>query len=250
MPTPAKGYYTADGQRVPSVTTILSRFKDSGALLWWANRLAYDPYRQVRAILEQIVELGQVSPGLLADAKALLIKPADACDYKVARDTAAGIGTIVHARCDAYIRGKEVDFSVYRSDMVVDPQKESQAGFNAFLEWAGSTSFKLAEGEIQLVSQTYRYGGTPDVVLVRGEPLVGDWKSGDLYAEQVIPQLAAYRALLLENGRTVGAGGHAISINKKTGGFVHRYFTPEEMERGWKVFWRMRELYDLVKELK
>src|SRR5688572_15868441 len=30
-------YLTADGKRVPSVTTILSRFKDSGGLLHWAN---------------------------------------------------------------------------------------------------------------------------------------------------------------------------------------------------------------------
>lgn len=33
-----KGYFAADGERVPSVTTITGRFKDSGGLLYWANQ--------------------------------------------------------------------------------------------------------------------------------------------------------------------------------------------------------------------
>ena len=36
MPHPKGGYKTKDGKRVPGVTTIIGRFKDSGALLWWA----------------------------------------------------------------------------------------------------------------------------------------------------------------------------------------------------------------------
>ena len=35
MPTPSEGY-RIDGKRVPSVTTIIGRFKESGALLRWA----------------------------------------------------------------------------------------------------------------------------------------------------------------------------------------------------------------------
>lgn len=33
-----KGYFAADGVRIPAVTTILSRFKESGGLLYWANQ--------------------------------------------------------------------------------------------------------------------------------------------------------------------------------------------------------------------
>lgn len=243
MPHPASGYRNSKGERVPSVTTILSRFRSSGALIHWANQLAYEPYRQLRSAVEKIVEIGAVSPGILDDCKQILAKPADFCDYRTARDTAAGIGTLVHARVDAYIRKQEV--------AITDTQlKESQSGFDAFLQWAGSTQFELAEGEMQLVSDRHGYGGTPDVILVRGERVVGDWKSGDLYPEQVVPQLAAYRELLIENGRDIGRGAHAISINKKTGGFVHRYFTPAEVERGWEAFQLMLRLYGLVKEIK
>lgn len=250
MPTPTKGYYNAKGQRVPGVTTVLGRFKDSGALIHWANTIAYEPYRRVRALLETIIEIGVVSPAMLADAKVLLALPVDHCDYRVARDTAAGIGTVVHARVDAFIRGRTFDPAEYASEAMPDPVEASAAGYGAFQLWAGSTAFQLAEGECQLVSNKFDYGGTPDVVLVRGETTVGDWKSGDIYPDQVLPQLAAYRELLRENGRIIADGGHVISINKKTGGFVHRYFTAEEMDAGWKVFMLMRQLYAAVKELK
>ena len=33
-----KGYFTTDGERVPGVTTITGRFKESGGLLYWANQ--------------------------------------------------------------------------------------------------------------------------------------------------------------------------------------------------------------------
>lgn len=251
MPTPRKGYYTTKGERVPGVTTILSRFKDAGGLIHWANQLAYVPYREARAMIDRIVKQGAVDPGTLHDCKLLLAKPEDACDYRVARDSAASVGTIVHARIDAHVRGLAFDAEPYRSDEFPDPIEASRLGFEAFLEWAGSTSFGLAEGEVQLVSDELKFGGTPDVIVVRGERSLGDWKSGDLYPSQLLPQLAAYEHLLAEAFKIEGGhGGHAISVNKKTGGFTHRYFTPEEMTRGWEAFKLMRELYELVKELK
>jgi len=250
MPTPKAGYYNVKGERVPGTTTIISRFKDSGALIHWANQLSFIPYRQVRAWTESVVSLGVLSPGLIADAKAFLAVPADACDYRKARDTAAGVGTIVHERVDCHVRGREFNPVPFITPDMPDPIEASKLGFEAFLQWAGSTNFKLVEGEVQLVSNQFNYGGTPDVCLVRGFQELGDWKSGDIYAEQVLPQLAAYRQLLVENGRQVGEGAHAISINKKTGGFTHRYFTPGEMAKGWKAFLLMNELYQLVKELK
>ncbi len=250
MPSPKLGYWNAKGKRVPGTTSIIGRFKDSSALIHWANHLAYDPYRQLRAWVESVVSLEALSPALIADAKALLAVPADACDYQKARDTAAGIGTIVHERVDCHIRSRAFDPAPFISPDIPDPVESSRLGFEAFQQWAGSTNFKLVEGEIQLVSNRFNYGGTPDVCLVRGQQELGDWKSGDLYAEQVLPQLAAYRQLLVENKRKVGRGAHAISINKKTGGFTHRYFTPDEMAKGWKVFCLMNKLYQFVKELK
>jgi hypothetical protein len=253
MPTPKQGYYNAKGQRVPGTTTVIGRFKDSGALIHWANQLSYKPYREYRAVLDRIVETGVVSPAVLDDVKKLLTTAPDHCDYRVVRDTAATVGSMVHGRVDSHIRQREFDPGEYLSVQYPTAKavmEASELGFQAFLQWAGASSFKLQEGEIQLVSTRYNYGGTPDVIMVMGEPTVGDWKTGDLYPQQVLPQLAAYRNLLIENNKIVGPGAHAMSINKTTGGFNHRYFTPEEVARGHKTFMLMLELYELIKELK
>jgi len=47
---PTQIYRTKDGVRVPSVTTIIGRFKESGGLIHWAWALGMEgkDYRQVR----------------------------------------------------------------------------------------------------------------------------------------------------------------------------------------------------------
>src|SRR6516225_4019637 len=42
MPTAHSGYFIADGTKVPSVTQVISRFKDSGALIHWAWKCGRD----------------------------------------------------------------------------------------------------------------------------------------------------------------------------------------------------------------
>lgn len=251
MPTAKAGYFTKKGERVPGTTTVIGRFKNSGGITHWAWALGYEPYREARAIIEKIVQQGAVDSGTLHDCKLILNKSPESFDYRNARDAAATIGTIVHARVDAYARKQPFDPSPYVSEEFPDPVAASETGYGAFLEWAGSTHFELEEAEVNIVSDLYRYGGTPDVILVRGQKTVGDYKTGDIYPEQILPQLAAYERLLVEAGKIAGGiGGHAMSINKKTGGFVHRYFTREEMSTGWEIFIKMRELYDLIKFIK
>ena len=75
MPHP-KGGYKIDGKKVPGVTTIIGRFKDSGALLWWA-------YGQGQA-----AERGEINS--LYDK----------------RDEAAESGTIAHELVRRYLKGE------------------------------------------------------------------------------------------------------------------------------------------------
>ena len=51
MPTPPQGYFNAAGERIPGTTTIIGRFKESGALVHWAWKLGMEgkDYREVRA---------------------------------------------------------------------------------------------------------------------------------------------------------------------------------------------------------
>lgn len=79
MPHPTGGYKNKKGQKVPGVTTVIGRFKDSGGLLYWACE-------QGKAI-----ERGEISR--LYDR----------------RDAAADAGTIAHSLVEMYINGEIED---------------------------------------------------------------------------------------------------------------------------------------------
>ncbi len=76
MAHPKGGYRTTDGTKVPGVTTILGRFKDSGGLLWWA-------FEQGKA-----AQRGEINS--LYDK----------------RDSAAEAGTIAHDLVEMHIKGE------------------------------------------------------------------------------------------------------------------------------------------------
>jgi hypothetical protein len=77
MGTLKSGYYLADGKtKVPSVTTVLSRFKESGGLIHWA----WDMGRQGK-------------------------------DYREERDNAAFAGTMAHDAVEAWVKGQPFTFS-------------------------------------------------------------------------------------------------------------------------------------------
>ena len=72
MGTQKKGYFLKDGvTKVPSVTTILSRFKESGGLIHWAWKLG-----------------------------------TEGKDYREVRDSAASAGTMAHEAVEAWIQGE------------------------------------------------------------------------------------------------------------------------------------------------
>lgn len=70
---PTQVYRLKDGTRVPSVTTIISRFKESGGLVHWAWQLGIDgkDYRKVR---DEAADAGTLAHALLeCDHKGLAV---------------------------------------------------------------------------------------------------------------------------------------------------------------------------------
>lgn len=225
MPTPKKGYFLADGTRVPGTTTVIGRFKDSGALIYWA-------YKQGREH-EGLARQGIDAPTRL---------------YEVT-ERYANIGTLAHSMVEAHILG-------FNPHGVLHKVPESLAGparqaFGAYLSWAEQTKLKILEQEIQLISEEYKFGGTPDAIgEVHGELCLIDWKtSNNVYSDYLI-QIAAYRYLweTAHPERSLTGGFHLCRFAKENGDFSHHFYP--DLSEAWTAFKLMRELYDIDKVLK
>lgn len=204
-------YKLADGiTRVPSVTTILGRFKDAGPLMYWAW------------------EQGKAGK-----------------DFRETRDAAAEAGTLAHAAVEAWV--KKENFAFAGEASVVE---RAQKAFGAFLEWADQTKLTVDRTELPLVSEKYKFGGTFDAILANGKRAMGDWKSSNGIYGEYLAQLAAYGQLWRENfpEEPLDGGYHLCRFDKTHGDFTHKWWG--ELEAGWQYFLRLREAYEYDKELR
>ena len=217
MPHPTKGYFNKDGKRVPGVTTIIGRFKDSGGLLWWA-------FEQGKS-----AERGEISS--LYDK----------------RDEAADAGTLAHGMVEAYINGDplpEVNFD--------DVGTAAIQGFNNYKRWAENNRIQVIKQEMQLVSEEYQFGGCPDAMGIdtEGRLCILDWKTSNSVYQDYLIQLSAYRQLWEENNpdKPIDGGNHLLRFSKEHADFTHHYW--ENLDDAWEQFKLFRRAYDLDKLLK
>ena len=207
MATPREGYYV-DGKRVPGVTTVLGRFKESGGLIYWSWKIAFDGLTVARSLLDDAYSNGEQRR---AEGYKFLDTPLSEWDYKTKRDKAADAGTIAHEMMDSHIRGIEFDASQYPAEMV----DKAKPAFEAFLHWAQQSKFEIAETEVQLTSRKHLFGGTRDAILIDGKRSLGDWKTSNAIYPEYLLQLAAYGILDEEAGNTIEGGYHLLRFSKQ-----------------------------------
>lgn len=210
MPTPKAGYRLTDGTRVPSVTTVLSRYKDSGGLIHWAWQLG-----------------------------------ADGKDYRQERDKAADVGTLAHAMVEQNIKGLPI--AIEGDPEMIG---KARSAFNAYLSWADQTKLVILETEMMLVSEKHRFGGTPDAVGQLGNAIVlVDWKSSNSVWPEHLIQLAAYGELLREVRGLDIQGYHLCRFSKEHGDFAHHYFQDLTQEwEAFTLMRRLYELDKSIKK--
>lgn len=230
---PTAPYYTKDGTRVPGTTTIIGRFKDSGALIHWAYKLGRE-----HGVLEQRVRHEEL--------------PADTHiprnQYDVA-EKAADIGTLAHAMVEKHIDGENPEDAL--SDISEEDRDKARNAFVEYLEWEGQTKVKFLSQEDNLVSEEYRFGGTPDAIgQINGELCLIDWKtSNGVYPDYAI-QLAAYRQLWNENNpdNPLTGPSYLCRFAKDFPDFEVRKFG--DLSEAWEQFTLYRKAYEIDKQLK
>lgn len=229
MPTPRAGYFLKNGDRVPGTTTIIGRFKDSGGLIQWA-------YKQGREH-EGLARQGLPAPSRLYESV----------------ETAADIGTAAHGMVEAHINGDDVNAALDSFKLSAEARGTALSAYQSYKSWEEQSKLIIAEQELQMVSEEYRYGGTPDAVGMLGsgnELCLIDWKtSNGVYADMLI-QLAAYKHLWDENhpDQPITGGFHLCRFAKTHGDFAHHYYP--NLDEAWRQFILFREAYDIDKQLK
>lgn len=213
MPTPRAGYRVADGTKVPSVTTILGRFKDSGALMKWAYTTGREHGR--------LEALGKEAPTSL---------------YEVS-GKAADIGTAAHSMVEEYING----FDPENADdfLALEPESREKArnAFGMYQSWASQSKLEIIAQEVGLVSERYRFGGTLDAIgVIDGVLCLVDWKTSNGVYSDYLLQLAAYRVLWEEANpdKILNGGFHLCRFSKEHGDFAHHYY--RELDDAWLMF--------------
>jgi len=206
---PREIYKTADGARVPSVTTIISRFKDSGGLLYWANQQGLDG-----KTLEQ------------------------------ARQPAATSGTMAHDMIEAVLNGEPEPELRGDPEVVANARR----AFAMYEEWRDGTKMEILHTEVSLVSEVHRFGGRLDAIGSVGNALcLVDWKTSNSVYADYLYQVAAYTILWEENypEHPLIGGVHLCRFAKDHADFTHQHFG--DIEDAKETFLQMRRLYDMVK---
>jgi hypothetical protein len=179
-------YKTADGTRVPGVTTVLGVLAKP-ALVKWANNLGLQGIDSTRYV-----------------------------------DVLAGVGTLAHALIHGHLTGRDVDTEGY-SQQDIDLAENA---FLSYLEWEKSHTLETLLAEAPLVSESHRFGGTVDWFgLLDGVPTVVDFKSGRAIYDDHVYQLAAYWNLIMAS-HSIVARGRILQVGRtEDEGFSERVIT-------------------------
>ena len=218
MPTPRAGYFI-NGTKVPSVTTITGRFKESGALIYWA----WDQGRQGK-------------------------------DFRETKQAAADAGTLCHALIEANVKGETMPDI---SDFPQVVQTNALHAYGAFKEWKSRVNLEVVETELALTSAKHMFGGTLDAMFTGGKLVLGDWKTSNaIYQDHLIQVAGGYSLLWEENNPSQKLEGVEILRVSKPDepgdpvSFHDHFWGRAVIEIAQRQFLLLREAFDLDKRLK
>lgn len=201
---------------MPGVTTILGRWKESGGLLQWAFKVGQSG---ARTLYEE-------------------------------RDKAADIGTLAHGMADNAMRGRDPELAL--ADAPDEFKEKARTAYRSFERWRENQRAECIPCEEPLVSERYRFGGTPDFLMrtADGKLAMSDLKTSNGIYRDMLMQVAAYRIVWDEThpDDPITGGFHIARFAKEFPDFEHRYF--EDLTEAGELFLLLRKAYDMDLTLK
>lgn len=197
-------YKLKNDEEVPSVTTIIGSVLgfNKDILINWSKSLAFR---------------GQNSDDVKTES--------------------ATIGTAAHYLIESKIT-KQTPNKDKLSHLNSEQIKKVKNAFNSFKLWEEYWKpDEYLHNELQLVSESYKFGGTIDIIAKKDNNLyiLDNKTSNSLHIEMII-QLAAYKILFEENYHTPIYQTGIIKINKDTPKFTFKLIENKALEGGKEIF--------------
>jgi hypothetical protein len=210
---PTIPYKLKDGTKIVGTTTAENNIGwNKGALMWWANQ-----------------------EGLAGR------------NHRDTSQKEADAGTVAHYMIDCNIKGLSPNLLPYPQELI----DKAETCYLNFLEWKKMVNLRVHKTEINLVSEKYKYGGTPDCIgYVTDKLALLDWKTGSGVYPEMLIQCMAYKQLWEENhpDMPLDGGFHLLRISKEDAAFDHLY--RHAIPEAWEAFQCALKLHELHKVLK
>lgn len=223
-----KHTYYFNGNRVPSVTGVLSVI-NKPALVNWAANMASDHWKS------------SVEPGVSYDEIQLnnIWKDAKYAHNKKKTDS-ADIGSFVHKWVEDFIHGRKPP------EPVNDQLREST---ERFLKWKNDHKVKFLSSEQVVYSREHNYCGTLDFICnIGGKLFLGDLKTSNGIFDEYWLQTAAYRLARTEEFPKEKYAGQAIIRIGKDGSF--EFVKSEDYETHVEGFLSAVKLHRILEKMK
>jgi len=200
-------------EKLPSVSAIINRFKESGALIGWAYKMGRE---------------GK--------------------DLRAARELTVGV--IVEQMVEAHLLGQAAPSPP--PEATAGDLERARVAFSGFATWATENEVELLERQVEFTSHTHRFTGRVDALLsIRGARVIADWKvTSGIFLDHLL-QLAAYRiALRGLDGDAAPSRAALIHISKDAGLVTPHEWDAETLATAEQMFLTLRAAWDLDKALK
>lgn len=223
-------YRNISGTRLPGVTTVMGALAKE-ALIEWAARVERERFAYLWA--KEGALCGADFSGPYA--------------YTLIRDTAADLGTIVHARVHAWLQGKELS----PDGLPPDLYEKSIHGLARFQDEWTRRGMTFVAGELPLVSERDQVGGTLDIVALNAQGLheLWDLKTSKPHPKwpwpEVFGQVSEYASLWDEHHPMQPiASVNAVRLGKEEADDLQFYpLSTKERECGLRLFQGARAAY-------
>lgn len=230
-----KRFYKINGDKVPSVTTVLGVIDKSGPLVGWAVRETCD-------YIEKKVDTEYIP---FAQVIAMARKEATRI-----RDEAGDVGIDVHHAIQTWVKLKTMNGADDYDPGFTEPRRKK--AWEAFLAWAKKVNLRPIRTEQTVFNPTHMYAGTLDLVAVitlpewaekkgkKSRMFVIDVKTSKAYYPIPMgPQVVAYEKCFHPK-EFDGVG--LLHLSKDTGEPTFHDLTPHK-RKFWSVFLAARQLF-------